>query len=186
MSEFNLDLDIPQDVLDAAQTGFLFAIPSDAAVKGNPQKPDGGIAVWAQTLEVVASAMEQDENDSETVQVVVDYQVPADAMRGDTADPNAGRTLKQWYRITPAAFGNKQHKKFKGTMFNLGRLKALLSGAGYAPQGGNIRPYFAGQQDGTLPFIVGKVVATTMKRSWYEGKAKDEVTDFVAFDIAGA
>jgi hypothetical protein len=179
--EFVFDLEVGGDIMDAVSSGFLLNIPSDASVKGNPTKPGGGTAVWAQEYEITGSAIESDEEDPSTAIFTVVFHVPADATRGENPDPNSGRDLKQWYRIVKDAIGNKSHEKYKATNFNLGRLKGLMSACGFSTGGGvNFKTYFAGSE----PAVVGKKVSTVTKRSWYEGKAKDEITDFISSEVA--
>lgn len=188
MTNFDFDYEIPQEAMDAAQTGFLLTPPKDASEKGNWREPGNGIATWSQVVEVTASSVGEAKNKDgsvaqDTASFEVEFTIPADAQRSDgTPDPNAGRSIKQWYRLCGPALKDASHQSRKGTMFNLGRLKALLVAAGFEPTN-NIKPFFVNQEDGTLAFVVGKPVRTIMKRSWYDGKPKDEITEFLPANL---
>lgn len=181
MSMFD-DLDIPADVLDSVQTGFALTEPQDAAIKGNIKEPGTGLATWAQVFTVEGSEITNAEDDADTRVVTVSFSIAADAVRSTGPDPNAGRNLKQFYRITGAALADKNHKKRGKTMFDLGRLKSLVGGLGFdtSGQGLKLGLFFNGQQDGTPAFVVGKQISTICQNSWYNGKKKTEITDFVA------
>lgn len=180
------DLEIPSEVLDTVQTGFALVEPQDAAIKGDIKSPGNGIATWGQIFLIESSKVTQDEQDADTRIVEITYQVAPDAMRSYGPDPNAGRDLKQFYRITGAALGDKNHKKRGKTMFDLAKLKSLAGAIGFDTQGQGLKlgVFFNGQEDGTPAFVVGKTVSTVAKNSWYEGKKRTEITDFIPLSVS--
>lgn len=176
----------PEDLAEAAKaSSFLFTIPDDAARKGDPNK--GGSAAWAQSFAISGVKMEagttKDKSGTEYPAIVVEmgFDVPVDATRAVggsiVPDVNAGRSMKQWYYLVPEAAGNKEHPKYKAHYFALGKLKSLLSSAGFSvPDAGFSLKAFFGTQD----ILLGQKINTLMKRSWYEMKAKDEISDFIS------
>lgn len=180
--DVGFDLFVDSEVLDEAAQGFLLTIPEDAAKSGNPLRP-GGKASWGQDLTIEYSKVAPDEKDAGVLVFEVGFQVPASSIRSNgNPDPNAGRSFKQWYRITRAAVSSPSHDKFKATKFNLGQLKKLLGALGISDLSGNVNlgSYFGG----STPPIVGMNLSVVMKRSWYEGKAKDEISDFISPEAA--
>lgn len=181
------DLEIPSEVLDTVQTGFALTEPHDAAIKGDINRPGNGIATWGQIFLIESSKVTQDEKDPTTRVVEITYQVAPDATRPDGGvDPNAGRDLKQFYRITQPALTDKNHQKRGKTMFDLAKLKSLAGAIGFDTQGQGLKlgVFFNGQEDGTPAFVVGKTVSTVAKNSWYEGKKRTEITDFIPLSVS--
>ncbi len=181
------DLEIPSEVLDTVQTGFALTVPQDAAVKGDIKNPAGkGIATWGQVFLITGSEVAADEKDADTRVVTITYQVAPDATRSYGPDPNAGRDLRQFYRITGAALTDKNHQRRGKTMFDLAKLKSLAAGIGFdtTGQGLKLGVFFNGQQDGTPAFVSGKTVSCVVKNSWYEGKERSEITDFIPVSLS--
>ena len=181
------NFDIPDDVLNEAQQGVLLTVPGDAQSKGDPRKP-GGVATWAQgRLLITESSVEPTEKDTDNLMFKVKFQIPPDEMRGSGPDPNAGRDLTQTFFIHQRAVGNPSHEKFKAAKFTLGRLSALVAACGFEPKGSGFGAFFAANPStGDQPIIVGSTISAIIRRSWYEGKAKDEITDFIPLDVASA
>lgn len=192
MTEFADVFVTPEDIDEANKaSSFLFTVPPDAVRKGNPEK-SGGAATWSQTFSISAVTLEHGEIKDKTgtytgLTAQIEFTVPPGSERqlatGEmVADPNAGRSLRQWYKLVDGAQGNKEHKKYKAFYFNLGRLKALLASAGWQVPGAgfSLKQYFGSD------ILIGATVNTLMKRDWYEGKPKDEISDFIAPEIASA
>lgn len=195
MSKIDLWLD-DDDVRDASATGggFVFAIPSDAATRGNFADPndDKAKATWTQVFTIIESKQYMDTtkdkqgNEYDSVCFEVKFQVAPDAVRPKTgeADPNAGRTHTAWYRIVPKAMKNPQHPKFKANNFNNGKLTGIVRsvwGSEAIPQGTklNLGDYF-----GTDVLLKSTVLAT-VRNSKYEGEPKTELVDFVPLELRG-
>jgi hypothetical protein len=194
-----------EDIKGANESGkFLFTVPDDAVARGKRdpsagEQPDPKFkATWTQSLEVTESKVyedvSKDRNGNEYSATVfeVAFQVPSNSIRvinGEPqADPNAGKSHRAWYRLVPAAKGNKAHPKFKANNFNLARLLGILRsawGTNVIPHGTrpNLGEYFSGE----TPAVVGAAVVSTMKqfRNDYDGELKDELTDFVALELQG-
>ena len=187
-AEFDDVFVTPEDITAANEaSSFLFQIPVDAARKGRPEEPDGGKASWKQEFVIVGLKAEngelEDKKNSVTypcLTIEVDFQVPPDAQRVLTSgevvpDPNAGRSLKQWYRLVNAARGDKNHPKYKAYYFNLGRLKGIIMAAGFEvpADGFSLKAYFG------TDVLVNQRLTALVDRTWFEGRAKDEVSSFL-------
>lgn len=194
--DYFLDDEDIKDV-DAGST-FLFDPPSDANIRGtlkDRQDPTENKykATWVQTLEIVEAQMksgekvsDDDGNEYEALLIELVFQVPANAIRTKTgeADPNAGRQHRAWYRLVPGARKQKDHPKYRFNNFNTSRAMGVLRsiwGSGVFPSGvqANLGEYFSGDS----PPVVGQTVTATFKQSKYDGKAKDELSDFVPLEL---
>ena len=196
----NINLFVDEDDIQAADAAsqFTFAVPGDAVRRGNLDDPndDKARATWVQKLQIVESKWYEDTtkdkqgNTYPCIVAEVGYQVPPDALRGAEPDLNAGRNHRAWYRIVPSAMKNKMHPKYKANNFNLGRLHGVVRsiwGSGALPKGTRVDlSLFFGPKAGDAPAeVVGKFVVATMEGSRYEGKRKDELTDFVPQELQG-
>lgn len=184
-----------EDIDDANKSGqFLFDIPGDANSRGNMKdlNDDKAKATWVQVLEVVESkayddvAKDKKGNEYPATCFEVNFQVPANAIRPSTGepDPNAGRQTRAWYRLVPAAKGNKQHPKYKANNFTTAKLLGILRsiwGTDVVPHGTrpNLGEYFSGEE----PLVVGKTVVAHVQQDKYEGKPQDQLTDFIPLEM---
>src|SRR5690349_16408059 len=100
---------------NAAST-FLWDVPEDAHVKGDHNK-DGGTATWSEIVEVTSSSVDEDEQEKGTALIKVGVTVPADVTSSNVGKP----ALVLWMRVTPAAFRDKNHAKYKRNNFAIGR-----------------------------------------------------------------
>jgi hypothetical protein len=178
------------DIASANQSGFEFQIPDDAVRKGNLDDPadEKAKASWTQKLDVVESKFYEDEtkgdNPTDCVVAEIVFQVPSNALRGATADPNAGKQLRVWYRVVPAALKNKNHAKYKANNFAIGKLSSCARavwGSKVFPHGAKINfgEYFGGEP---AP-VVGNTVTAHLKAYKYNGNRKDEITDFIPLEL---
>lgn len=196
-----VDLFLDDDDCAAADSAgqFLFVLPDDAVKRGNlaDLHDDKAKASWIQNFEVVESKMYEDTakdgdgNTYDAICVEVKFQVPGGASRPDgSPDPNAGKTQTAWYRVVKAALKNKQHPKYKANNFNIARLHGILRsiwGTDVIPHGVrvNLADFFYGE-DGTAPAVVAQKVVANVRQSKYEGKRRDELTDFVPLELHNA
>lgn len=205
MSKVDMFLD-DEDIASAnASQQYFFTPPSDAVTKGNLDDPrdDKARASWVQTLDVIESKLYEDQTKGESVHPCLTYelklQVPAHALRpSGEADPNAGRSTTFWYRMVytlapdgrKLALKDKNHPKFKANNFNLGRLNGILRsiwGSSVFPHGQRVNLadyYFA--EGGATPPVVGKKIVAYIEQSKYKNKRRDELTDFVPFELQNA
>lgn len=195
MGKLDLWLD-DEDVKDAQSSGsFLFAIPSDAARRGNFEDPndDKAKASWVQALEITESkqyedkAKDKDGNEYDCITFELTFQVPPNTLRPKTGepDPNSGKQHKAWYRIVPAAMKNKQHPKYKANNFNNGKLTGIVRaiwGSSAFPVGQKIN---LGDFFGT-DAVVNQTVIANMKARKYEGEPQNEIVDFVPREMVDA
>jgi hypothetical protein len=197
MAKIDMWLD-ETDIADGLASGrFLFEPPSDAVRRGDINDPndDKAKASWVQRLEIVESKMYEDStkdregHEYPAITVEVKFQVPAESLRpSGEPDKNAGRYLTAWYRIVPAAMKNKQHPKFKANNFSHGKAMQILRsiwGSQTFPQGQkvNLGDFFSADT-GVNPPVVGKMVVANILQSKYEGKPRDEISDFVPLELA--
>lgn len=166
-----------QTIADAnAASSFVWEVPDNAHVKGDHTKP-GGVASWSEIVEVTSSAMGDDEKEPGTTCIKLQFTVPA-----DVTSVNVGRQAHQmWLRVTPAAFHNKNHEKYKRNNFAIARLNGLLRACGFEiPSGESVDygAYFDSPDAGTPSPVVSQRVVAYMKKRWYEGKPQMEITDF--------
>lgn len=196
MSKIDLWLD-DDDVRDAQASGggFVLAIPSDAATRGNFGDPndDKAKATWVQQFTIVECKQYEDStkdkagNEYPSVCHEVKFQVAPNAIRPKTGepDPNAGRTHTAWYRIVPKAMKNPQHAKFKANNFNNGKLTGIVRGVWGSeaiPPGVklNLGDYFG------TDVLVGSTVLATVRNSKFEGEPRTELVDFVPLELQSA
>jgi hypothetical protein len=195
MGTINLFVDDDDVQAADAASQFCFEPPKDAVRRGNLDDPndDKARATWVQRLQVTEARWYEDTAKDKTgntypcIVAEVSFQTPPDARRGAEPDPNAGRSHRAWYRIVPAAMKEKQHPKYKSNNFNLGRMHGIIRsvwGSNALPKGTRVdlSKFFDGQP---AP-IVGKMIVCTMEGSRYEGKRKDELTDFVPLELIGS
>jgi hypothetical protein len=205
MSKVDMFLD-DDDIASAnASQQYFFKPPSDAVLKGNLDDPgdEKARASWVQELEVVESKLYEDQTKGEHTYPCLTYelklQVPAHALRPTgEADPNAGRSTTFWYRMVYAlapdgrklALKDKNHPKFKANSFNLGRLNGILRsiwGSSVFPSGTrvNLADYYYAEGS-AIPAVTGKKIVAYIEQSKWNGKRRDELTDFIPFELQNA
>jgi hypothetical protein len=190
MARVDLWLD-SDDIASANTSGFNFVIPDDAVRKGNLDDPndDKARASWSQKLSIVEAKLYEDETKKDDtsydcVVAEIVFQVPPDATRGTTADPNAGKQHRVWYRVVPAAMKNKVHAKYKANNFAIGKLSGIcraIWGSKVFPHGSKINfgDYFGGDPAA----VVGQTVTANMRANKYNGERRDELTDFIPLEM---
>jgi hypothetical protein len=184
-----------EDIKGADDTqGFLFTVPSDGNVRGTI-KDDKYRATWVQKFVVETSKVyegsSKDKNGVEYPATVfeLDLQVPSDAIRPTTGetDPNAGRRLRVWLRLCPAAKGSPQHPKYKANNFNLAKLLGILRsawGTEVLPHG--TRPNLGEFFGGDPAAVVGKTIVANLQQDLYNGKPQDQIDSLVPLELQGA
>lgn len=196
MARIDMWLD-DDDVKEGLASGrFLLTPPNDAVKRGNLDDPKDlkARASWVQSMEVVESKMYEDSTKDKEgltypcVVIEVNFQIPPNALRPTgEPDPNAGRQLRAWYRIVPAAMKNRQHPKFKANNFAHGKAMSILRsiwGSTSFPLGTKVNlGDFYGAEDGANPPVIGRKIVGNIEQSKYEGKPKDELTDLVPLEL---
>jgi hypothetical protein len=200
MGNINLFVDDEDMAAAEAASQFSFEVPPDAVSKGNLKdlNDSKAQALWIQHLEIVESKMYEDtakDKDGNTYPCIVaevKFQVPSNGMRviaGQAVpDPNAGRSMTQWFRIVPAAMKNKAHPKYKANNFANGKLLGIarsIWGTAVIPHGvkTDLANFFDPAAPGTNAAVVGGTVVTNLRQNRYEGKLRDELTDFVPKEL---
>lgn len=195
MAQLNYFVD-DDDIATGDESGsFAFTIPPDAALKGDLKNPtdDKAKAIWVQRLEIVeckfyedtAKPTQKDSQSRKCICAEIKFQVPSNAVRPTGgADPNAGKSTTQWYRLFPEAKKDKSHPRYGSNNFSQGSLNGILRSI----WGSNVFPH--GQQHNlgnffgtTPPAVQGKSVVCTVTATRYDGKRKDELRDFVPLEL---
>jgi hypothetical protein len=202
MGNINLFVDDEDMAAAEAASQFTFEVPLDAVTKGNLKdlNDDKAQALWVQRLEVIESKMYEDtakDKDGNTYPCVVaeaKFQVPANGMRvvagQAVADPNAGRSITQWFRIVPSAMKNRAHPKYKANNFANGKLLGIarsIWGTAVIPHGvrTDLAQFFDTAGPGQSAAVVGGTVVVNVRQNRYEGRLRDELTDFVPKELQG-
>lgn len=167
----------PEFLEEAAEAGsFLLKVPEHAKVTGKGNK------LWTELFDINAASMGVVENNTDRVEIIVQFKVAADS----ADDTNVGSNFRARYLVNPKAMASREKTKERTmSLMSVNRLGNLLRAVGQLDSDTSatqvrLNDFFAGDE----PPVVGQKVYALLKA--YKDKEGVSRQDILQFDDLSA